>query len=239
MSVINSAVSWIIGIANDNSHGYDQASRWGSPDYDCSSLVISAFKQAGVPLTCTYTGNMYSNMIANGFVNVTNSCNLVTGAGMQAGDVLLNTVNHTAMYIGNGNLVQASINEKGTVSGGQKGDQTGKEIYSRSYYNYPWNYVLRYQGKENTTNSPSSPNSNPNANKNYVKVAITVPMIECGDEGKAVAALQALLCSWGYKCDIDGEFGRDTENKLKQFQTSKRLEVDGVCGKNSWNALFT
>ena len=38
---IDKAVTWAVGIANDNSHGYDQADRWG-PDYDCSSLVIQA-----------------------------------------------------------------------------------------------------------------------------------------------------------------------------------------------------
>lgn len=44
-SVVESAISWAIAIANDNSHGYSQSSRWG-PDYDCSSFVISAFRSA-------------------------------------------------------------------------------------------------------------------------------------------------------------------------------------------------
>ena len=71
---------------------------------------------------------------------------------MRRGDVLLNHVHHTAMYIGNGQLVQASINEKGTATGGQSGDQKqlwGQrgEINIRSYYNYPWNCVLRYTGE--------------------------------------------------------------------------------------------
>ena len=35
--------------AGDPAHGYDQTSRWG-PDYDCSSLVISAYEQASVPV---------------------------------------------------------------------------------------------------------------------------------------------------------------------------------------------
>ena len=38
---IEAAVNWAIQIANDNSHGYDQANRWG-PDYDCSSLLIQS-----------------------------------------------------------------------------------------------------------------------------------------------------------------------------------------------------
>ncbi len=58
--VVESAISWALSIANDNSHGYSQRSRWG-PDYDCSSLVIAAFKNAGVNVgTATYTRNMRS-----------------------------------------------------------------------------------------------------------------------------------------------------------------------------------
>ena len=60
-SVAESALSWAIKIANDPSHGYSQASRWGNPDYDCSSFVISAYKAAGVPINTAivnYTGNM-------------------------------------------------------------------------------------------------------------------------------------------------------------------------------------
>ena len=70
MSITDNAVAWAAAIANDDSHGYDQGSRWG-PDYDCSSLVISAWKQAGVPLSCTYTGNMRQDMLANDFRDVT------------------------------------------------------------------------------------------------------------------------------------------------------------------------
>ena len=49
MTKIEKAVTWALAIANDNTHGYDQQYRWG-PDYDCSSLIISAWQQAGVPV---------------------------------------------------------------------------------------------------------------------------------------------------------------------------------------------
>ena len=146
--VIEDAVEWAIGIANDDSHGYDQTNRWG-PDYDCSSLVIQAWQNAGVPVKtqgASYTGNMYDAFIACGFVDVTSQVDLSSGSGVVRGDVLLNIVHHTAMSIGNGQIVQASINEHGETTGGQTGDQTGREIYTRSYYNYPWDKVLRYPG---------------------------------------------------------------------------------------------
>ncbi len=48
MSVIETAVNWAIGIANDNSHGYDQGSRGYGPNYDCSSLLSWAYHNAGL-----------------------------------------------------------------------------------------------------------------------------------------------------------------------------------------------
>jgi hypothetical protein len=149
MGAIEKAIKQMETWANDNFHGYDQTYRWGEKgDYDCSSAVIQAWELAGVPVKtkgATYTGNMYDVFVGCGFSDVTSSCNLSTGAGMQRGDVLLNKVHHTAMYCGNGKEVEASINEHGGATGGQPGDQTGKEFLIRSYRNYPWNYVLRYQ----------------------------------------------------------------------------------------------
>lgn len=148
MGVIEKAISWMETTATDNSHGYDQILRWGEDgDYDCSSAVITAWEQAGVPVKssgATYTGNMYSVFIKNGFKDVTKSVNLMTGSGLQRGDVLLNHLCHTAMYCGNGKEVEASINEFGCVTGGNPGDQTGREFAINNYRNYPWDCVLRY-----------------------------------------------------------------------------------------------
>ena len=146
MSKIQDAVNFAVGIAYDDRHGYSQDNRWG-PDYDCSSLMIKSWENAGVPVKsagATYTGNMYDVFTRCGFTDVTSQVNTSTGAGLQYGDVLLNDVHHTAMYIGNNQIVHASINEKGSAHGGQSGDQTGREICVRSYYNYPWNHVLRF-----------------------------------------------------------------------------------------------
>lgn len=147
MSKVEKAVQYALAIAADDTHGYDQTKRWGD-DYDCSALVIKSFEEAGIPVKskgATYTGNMKKVFLANGFRDVINKVNVVNGAGLQRGDVLLKEGSHTAIYIGNGQLVHASINEKGTTTGGKVGDQTGQEICTRSYYNKPWNAVLRFQ----------------------------------------------------------------------------------------------
>lgn len=141
------AVAWAVETAARAEHGYDQTSRWG-PDYDCSSLVISAYEQAGTGVRAagaTYTGNMRTAFLSCGFADVTNTVSLPSGTGLVAGDVLLHEQNHTALCIGGGQIVHASGNEKGGIIGGQTGDQTGGEICVRSYYNYPWDCVLRYR----------------------------------------------------------------------------------------------
>ena len=43
---LEKGVVWAEETANDNAHGYAQDERWG-PDYDCSSFVITALRQAG------------------------------------------------------------------------------------------------------------------------------------------------------------------------------------------------
>ena len=147
MSKIETYVQNAINIANDNSHGYSQVNRWGK-DYDCSSLVITVVESAGIPVKskggATYTGNMLSAFKRCGFTDVTKRINLATGAGLRRGDILLNRVHHTEIYIGNGRNVGAHSSENGSVTG-QTGDQTGKEICTNAYYNYPWTNVLRYE----------------------------------------------------------------------------------------------
>lgn len=155
MNIPEKAAQIARDIAQDDSHGYDQSSRWG-PDFDCSSLVIYCYREAGVPLTCTFTGNMRSDMLQNGFAIPVN-VNLQTGAGLQTGDVLLNELHHAAMYVGSGQIVNAGGNENHQVTGGKTGDQTGEEIRIMPYYNFPWDYVLRYVKKDEEPGKDDTP----------------------------------------------------------------------------------
>ncbi len=142
--VIENAISWAIATANDNSHGYSQSNRWG-PDYDCSSFVISAFKNANVNTgSATYTGNMISQFTQNGFKWIPWS-QIGSSSNLQRGDVLLKEKGsdaHTEIYLGNNQNVGAH-SSRGYP---QTGDQTGTEVSVSGYYYHPWDGVLRYTG---------------------------------------------------------------------------------------------
>ena len=135
-------VKWALKIARNDSHGYSQITRWG-PDYDCSSLVISALKYAGFGTgAAIYTGNMQSELTKYGFRWYTDLSKL------RRGDILVvhqSYSQHTEIYIGNNMLVGASQSETGGITGAL-GDQNGKEIRTCSYYNMPWDGFLRYVG---------------------------------------------------------------------------------------------
>lgn len=157
MGKVENYTQQAINIANDSKHGYSQYRRWGNPDYDCSSLIITVVQNSGIPVKsngATYTGNMYKPFINCGFKDVTKSVNLRTGSGLKRGDVLLNPNRHTEIYIGNGKNVGARISEIGKIYG-RGGDQTGQEIRTHNYYNYPWGYVLRYP-ESNSSNVDKS-----------------------------------------------------------------------------------
>lgn len=207
--------------AKDDSHGYDQIYRWGEKgDYDCSAAVIQAWQNAGVPVKtqgASYTGDMLPAFKKCGFQDITSQVNKSSGSGLVRGDVLLNTDRHTAMYIGNGQEVEASINEKGTATGGKPGDQTGREFLIRSYRNYPWTNILRYTGGATVTPTTSSSS-----------------VLKLGSIGDLVKTLQKNLNTlMKAGLDVDGSFGNATYNAVIAFQKKYGLEVDGEVGKNT------
>ncbi|MCI0484572.1 MAG: peptidoglycan-binding protein [candidate division NC10 bacterium] len=55
---------------------------------------------------------------------------------------------------------------------------------------------------------------------------------------REVKGLQAELNKEGFSLDVDGLFGRDTENAVKRFQREHGLDDDGVVGPLTWAALL-
>lgn len=68
--------------------------------------------------------------------------------------------------------------------------------------------------------------------------------LQRGDVGPTVAKLQGLLAQAGFDplpADRDGEgtLGPRTEEEIRRFQASRKLDVDGNVGEQTWTALLT
>lgn len=224
-------------IAADQTHGYSQANRWG-PDYDCSSLVITALENAGIPAKtngASYTGNMYPVLTALGFVDVTKEVNLITGEGLIRSDILLRHTKkpdgsysgHTAVYTGNRKIVHARGQSYGTSATGDRGE----EIAVTSYYNSPWNYVLRWNGAVKSTNQSTTASKEDD-------FMFSVGTVQNGSKGNDAKLLQQLLNANGASLLVDGECGNATSNAVKAYQKKNGLVQDGIAGPKTWSKLL-
>lgn len=60
-----------------------------------------------------------------------------------------------------------------------------------------------------------------------------------GSTGPAVMALQRQLNAHGQNLVVDGNFGPATASAVRNFQSSKKIGVDGVAGPQTWNSLVS
>lgn len=226
MTIPEKALQLAVQIANDQTHGYSQQNRWG-PDFDCSSLILYCYKQAGVPIDTSrvnYTGNM-SGLLGYGFKDVTSQVNLTTGSGLKPGDILWyhisGTNGHTALYAGNGKIVHA----RGQSYGSTKTGDQGSEIAITAYYRGKWQHVYRYVGGT----ASAAPAPVPTA-KRY-PVTANLPILRYGSTGRLVKIWQTIV-----GVEADGEFGKNTKAATLQFQKANGLEQDAEVGSQTWAA---
>lgn len=63
------------------------------------------------------------------------------------------------------------------------------------------------------------------------------PTVRRGNTGANVSTVQHLLTFHGFPTTVDGIFGANTEARVREFETSRGLTVDGVVESQTWPAL--
>lgn len=151
--------------SNDNTR--TSLGRWGSKgDYSCSTLAATAYELAGIvnlrsiaknsKLTCNAGGRIVKNGLNAGnfaaactkskkFNDITSIMKSKGCKALKAGDILVtSTGGHVVIYIGNGQIVEAVINELGReYATPRPGDQTGWEIRISSYWSRTYGRAFR------------------------------------------------------------------------------------------------
>lgn len=120
--------------------------------------------------------------------------------------------------------VRSFQKKNGLKADGTAGSETQKAIYADTAI--PASATATPKATTSPTPSPT--------------VAVPTEKLQAGDTGTDVKTIQTRLKALGYyKSVIDGKFGRDTTNALKDFQEANGLTPDGVAGKATYEKLFS
>jgi len=125
---------------------------------------------------------------------------------------------HVGVYIGDGYCVEAKGIRYGTVK--------------TPVSNTKWQYGLTFGDMEYTYNTKVN-----GISKERNPYPEPTMLLRIGSKGNNVMWLQYELRESGYNLDIDGIFGTITLACLLDFQQSCKIEVDGICGKETRNCL--
>jgi len=181
--------------------------------FDCAGFVLNEMQLAGVPFYgqgATTQWNTASNWAAKGEIS-TMPKNLVCAVYKHKDGKM----SHTGLSMGDGSggVIHCSTTVKrGNVN-------TDRPAWTH------WGI-------------PKGLYSTDELRKAGIDVADNTPTLRRGNQGDEVADLQMLLNSkFGYKLDIDGDFGSKTESAVKDFQRKQGLTADGVVGPKTWKAL--
>lgn len=151
----------------------------------------------------------------------------------QEGDVVFFNVDGGINHVG---IVERLEDGFLTAIEGNSSDRVSRNRYRLNYpaiagYGRPrWEVVTgEDRDDENHEEIPS------------IKSTTEIPVIKKGDKGEVVKSAQLLLIGRGFSCGgwgADSDFGNATEQAVKNFQTERRLEVDGICGPQTWAKLI-
>lgn len=194
-------------------------SKWiGHRVADCSGLFRWAYSELGEGIAHGSNSIFDRYCSAKGTLKKgkrTDGADLLPGTAVFTGDSKEH--GHIGLFIGNGEVIEAAGTEQGVI----------KSKVTATKWTY-WGELkaVNYPGRESAEN-PSEPTAGR-------------PTLRRGSKGEFVTMLQTELIRLGYalpKYGIDGDFGKETEMAVKQFQQDNLLTADGVVGPNTWKAL--
>lgn len=129
---------------------------------------------------------------------------------------------------------------EGNASGASGITPNGGGVVKKSYYNSQlpgtkfcspdYSIVIK-------TNTPTLSTSNSSSTSTGSSTTSTSTLLRKGSKGQAVKELQEKLNKLGYGLIVDGDFGSKTESAVISFQKKYKLEIDGIVGNETRNAL--
>lgn len=177
--------------------------------------------------------------------------NLFTrNANPKIGDIVIFYHNGTFTHTG---LVTAVIGDRfytieGNTSGASGIIANGGGVCAKNYLNSQMpgtKFCTPDYSIVSDASAPAKPeNTSSNTTQIGEKYMFEPKTVKAGDKNTSVLLLQEILRARGFKgkdkkeLDLDRSAGDNTIYALKQYQKSRGLEADGICGTATWNDLI-
>lgn len=200
-------------------------SQWiGHTVCDCAGLLRGAMKKVGEDIHAGSNLIFDCDLSAHGRLKSgkrTDGKDLLPATAVFTGETEADH-GHVGMYVGNGTDGNGIVIEAaGTRQGVIQSKITDKK--------WTWWGTLKKVDYSDGSDTPA-PAPGP----------VQFPTLRKGDRGEYVTLAQTKLIQAGYSCGscgADGIFGNDTAYAVKKFQLDNALQMDGVIGPATWNAL--
>ena len=137
--------------------------------------------------------------------------------------VFTKSLDHVGVYIGNGKVIESRGHNYGVVC---------TNITDRFWYFWGKPKWIKYLDTEQFEEPYYSLST---VDKKFID---KLGQVEIGANGKQVKLLQILLRQACIETPIDGIFNATLRQSVIEYQTEKKLEIDGICGKNTWASLI-
>ncbi len=193
--------------------GFDLGSIDELCECDCSSLMHVCGIAGGADLpfkwNCFWTGNMVEGFLASGQYEALRDAKYLTSdVYLKRGDILVNSISHTAMALENGAMAGK---EEAAEASPRPTDKPDGETVGRDDPGTPQMTTMQ--------------TALPLLKQGHIGGAVWAMQTLLTGRGYSTGG-------------VDSEFGPMTDKALRAFQSSKGLEADGECGARTWAALI-
>jgi peptidoglycan hydrolase-like protein with peptidoglycan-binding domain len=247
------AAKYMEEICANNSFGYSQYTRWDGynsivanggkvqgarGDFDCSSLVISCYALAGLPITTGsgYTGTIEKTMLDSGkFTAYKDAQHIYKDIYGKRGGIYLNTKNHVCMALSNGSMAAASPKPDNKVETPKPNTTSSSTSTTYSLTDFVTDVQVVLGASVDGIAGPETLNK-----------TITVSRYRNATH-PVVKYIQKRLLAMGKKLPVygaDGDFGAETEAAVKSLQQdiypTQYYNVDGEISRRAatWEKLL-
>lgn len=205
----------------------DFESQFGKRVHDCVGL-IKGYLWSDTPDSEPVYNAAQDVAVSGLYMVCTKSGSIDTMPNIPGVCVFMQDMSHVGVYIGGGNVIEASGHARGVVKTKLAGRGWG--LWGKPRW-------ISYEAAAN----PTQPAQTALQATASTLTVTGLPLLRYGDKGEYVRSAQLLLIGRGYSCGscgADGEIGQDTCNAVIAYQRACGLQQDGIIGAQTWARLI-